>query len=138
MNRERLVTRLILDEGMRTKPYKDTMGLTSIGVGRNLDGVGISESEALYMLDNDIDRAARGLDLNLPWWRNLDDVRQEVLLNMTFNLGINGLLGFKNTLRDMQEGNYFKAAVGMKESRWATQVGSRAQRLADAMEIGRF
>ncbi len=136
--RDRLIRHLIRDEGLRLKPYKDTVGKLSIGIGRNLDDVGISEGEAIAMLENDIDRAEEGLDRNLPWWRGLDGVRQEVLVNLTFNLGITGLLGFKNTLAAMRDGLWSSAASRMLASKWARQVGKRAERLAKAMETGSF
>ncbi len=124
---------LIRDEGVRNYPYKDTVGKLTIGVGRNLDDVGISKDEAYLMLDNDIQRTSDSLDKNLPWWKTLDEVRQRVILNMAYNLGINSLLGFKNTLAAIQAGRYNDAADGMLASKWATQVGARATRLADMM-----
>lgn len=127
---------LVRDEGLRLKPYKDTVGKTTIGIGRNLDDVGISRDEAYLMLTNDILRTSDSLDANLPWWKTLNEIRQRVLLNMAFNLGINSLLGFKNTLAMIQAGKYEEAAVGMLSSKWAGQVGARAQRLAEQMVKG--
>ena len=124
---------LVRDEGLRLRIYKDTVGKLTIGVGRNLDDVGISKDEAYLMLDNDIQRTSDSLDKNLPWWKTLDEVRQRVILNMAFNMGINSLLGFKNTLAAIQAGRYNDAADGMLASKWATQVGARATRLADMM-----
>ena len=124
---------LIRDEGLRLRLYKDTVGKITIGIGRNLDDVGISKDEAYLMLDNDIQRTSDSLDKNLPWWKTLDEVRQRVILNMAYNLGINSLLGFKNTLAAIQAGRYNDAADGMLASKWATQVGARATRLADMM-----
>ncbi len=124
---------LVRDEGLRLRIYKDTVGKLTIGVGRNLDDVGISKDEAYLMLDNDIQRTSDSLDKNLPWWKTLDEVRQRVILNMAFNMGINSLLGFKNTLAAIQAGRYNDAADGMLASKWSTQVGARATRLADMM-----
>lgn len=124
---------LVRDEGLRLRIYKDTVGKLTIGVGRNLDDVGISKDEAYLMLDNDIQRTSDSLDKNLPWWKTLDEVRQRVILNMAFNMGINSLLGFKNTLAAIQAGRYNDAADGMLASKWATQVGDRATRLAKMM-----
>lgn len=136
MNLDTMRTELIRDEGMKLKPYRDTVGKLSIGVGRNLDDVGISQIEAAHMLDGDIQRTAASLDAELPWWRTLDEVRQRVVLNMAFNMGISGLMGFKNTLASMQAGKYDDAAAGMLASLWAKQVGQRAQRLAVMMQQG--
>lgn len=127
---------LIRDEGIRLRPYKDSVGKLTIGVGRNLDDVGISAEEANRLLDADIDRAAAALDKALPWWRGLSEVRQRVLLNMCFNLGIGALLGFKNTLAAIKAGRYEDAASGMLASKWAGQVGDRAKRLAAMMRTG--
>jgi lysozyme len=136
MNRDALANQLIADEGMVLKPYKDTVGKTTIGVGRNLDDVGITKSEAMMLLGADIDKVEAQLDAQLPWWRGMSDARQRVLANMAFNLGIIGLLGFKNTLASMKAGDYKAAAAGMLASKWAGQVGDRAKRLAEMMEKG--
>lgn len=136
LNLDTLRAELIRDEGVKLKPYRDTVGKLTIGVGRNLDDVGITQVEAARMLDADIQRTMAALDSALPWWRNLDEVRGRVLVNMAFNLGVAGLLGFKHTLADMQAGNYALTAAGMRASKWARQVGERAERLAVLMERG--
>jgi len=136
MNRDRLKAQLRIDEGTRYKPYKDSVGKMTIGVGRNLDDRGISPDEVEYLLDNDVKYAEQDLDRALPWWRTMTDARQEVLVNMCFNLGILKLLGFKNTLNFMRDGNYTAAAEGMRHSMWYRQVGERAERLAKMMENG--
>lgn len=136
MNLDTMRTELIRDEGMKLKPYRCTAGKLTIGVGRNLDDVGITQGEAAHMLDGDIQRTASALDAALPWWRTLDEVRQRVVLNMAFNMGIAGLLKFKHTLAAMQAGKFEDAAAGMLDSQWANQVGQRAQRLAAMMRQG--
>jgi lysozyme len=130
-----LQAELVRDEGERLKPYKDTVGKTTIGIGRNLEDVGISHDEALMLLANDIVRAELWLDRNLPWWRSLDPVRQRVLVNMAFNLG-GRLLSFKNTLKAVQAHDWHAAHDGMLDSLWARQVGARAKRLAYMMLTG--
>lgn len=137
MNRTKLRAQLIDHEGLRLKPYTDTTGHVTIGVGRNLDGRGISEAEAFALLDNDIERCEAELDANLPWWRKMSEVRQRVLLDMCFNLGITKLLEFKNTLRNMELRRYRVAAEGMLDSKWARQVGRRATNLAAMMRSGK-
>jgi len=136
MNKERVKQLLVRDEGLRLFPYKDTVGKLTIGVGRNLTDTGISESEAFLLLSNDIDRAWEDLTEALPWVEDLDEVRQHVLLNMAFNLGLAGLLKFRNTLALIRRGDYAGAAKGMLASKWASQVGERAKRLAHQMETG--
>lgn len=136
MNKDELAAQLAIDEGCKLKPYRDTVGKLTIGIGRNLDDVGISKAEALALLAADIDIAAAGLDKALPWWRDMTDSRQQVLCNMAFNMGLPSLLGFKNTLAAMKAGDYRAAAAGMRASKWAKQVGARAERLAKTMEQG--
>ena len=136
MNRDELAKQLVIDEGMRTKPYNDTVGKMTIGVGRNLADRGITEQEAMYLLANDIESIEADLDRALPWWREMTERRQQTLANMAFNMGIFRLLGFKNTLAAMQSGDYVQAHNGMLTSKWAEQVGARASRLADMMLKG--
>jgi lysozyme len=136
--RDHLISQLTRDEGCRLHPYKDSVGKTTIGIGRNLDDVGISQDEANVLLGNDIDKAESALRSALPWTVNLDDARVGVLVNMTFNMGINTMLKFKDTLAHIQAGNYDAAATGMLSSQWARQVGARAQRLAEQMRTGQW
>lgn len=131
-----LAAQLRRDEGLRLKPYKDSVGKLSIGYGRNLDDVGIFSAEADVLLANDIRNATVILESNFPWTTNLDQVRKDVLLNMTFNMGIGGVAGFKDMLASVQSGNYSAAARAMLDSKWAEQVGPRAQRLSIQMESG--
>lgn len=137
MDRVALRELLIAHEGLRLKPYQDTVGKLTIGVGRNLDDKGISMHEAMLMLDHDIEAVEDDLDRRLPWWRGLTEARQLVLADMCFNLGIDRLLGFKNTLAAIHAGDYEAAAAGMLASKWATQVGKRAHRLAKMMREGK-
>ncbi len=137
MTTDALLAELIRDEGERLKPYRDTVGKLTLGVGRNLDDVGITQEESRFLLVNDVARVERDLDRALPWWRSLDEVRQRVLANMAFNMGIAGLLGFKRTLSLIQAGSYTEAAAAMAESLWHRQVGQRAVRLETMMRDGR-
>jgi lysozyme len=136
MNTDLLKDELVKDEGLKLKPYRCTAGKLTIGVGRNLDDVGISASEAMLLLEHDINRVIAKLSYHLPWWSSLSENRQRVLANMAFNLGIDGLLKFKNTLSYIQNGKYREAAKAMLESKWAKQVGERAVRLSKMMEAG--
>lgn len=137
MDRTLLIRELERDEGVVLHAYRDSLGKTTIGIGRLLDAPGgITLAEARYLLDNDLARVELELDAHIGWWRSLDDVRQRVLMNMCFNLGIEGLLGFKRTLSDVKAGHYEQAAKDMLDSRWATQVGRRAERLAAMMRTG--
>ena len=165
-DRARLEVELVRDEAEKLLVYRCTAGKRTIGVGRNLDDVGISADESQRLgitkasciatgitrkqsralLANDIARCERDLDAKLSWWRKLDGVRQRVLLNMCFNMGIGrvpsqgergrGLLGFVNTLARIRAGDWPAAVAGMKASAWHDQVGARAKRLEAMMLTG--
>jgi lysozyme len=137
LDRDRLRAQLVRHEAMKLTPYVDTAGKLTIGIGRNLSDVGISEDEAFFLASNDIDRAIRGLSARYPtWFPALDSVRQAVLVNMAFNLGLSGLAGFRLTLDAAARGDYATAADGMLDSKWAKQVGSRAVELSAQMRTG--
>jgi lysozyme len=123
MDKEKLKEQLKIDEGIRYSLYRDSLGFLTIGVGHNLDSKSISLAAVEQILQDDIEDTIKSLDQKLPWYPSLSENRQLVLANMCFNLGINKLLEFRNTLKAIQEGRYEDAAEGMKNSRWATQVG---------------
>lgn len=135
-DRSALIRQIRLHEGERLKPYRCTAGKLTIGVGRNLDDRGITSEESAMLLDNDIRLLEIELFRALPWASALDDVRQRVLLDMAFNLGLPGLLQFKRTLEAIRTGQYQQAATMMLDSLWARQVGQRAERLARMMATG--
>lgn len=135
-SRTLLAAQLNTDEGRRKRIYVDTVGKVTGGVGRNLTDRGFSEDEIDLMLRNDIAIVFRDLDRNCPWWGGLSEVRQEVLANMCFNMGIARLLGFKQFLGALQCGRWDIAAEQMLDSQWAKQVGDRAVRLAKQMREG--
>lgn len=134
---DKFYEQMLLHEGSKNKPYLDTVGKTTIGIGRNLDDVGLSQDEIRYLFNNDVKRIESDLDRNLPWWRTLDPVRQRVLKDMCFNLGIGGLLGFKNTLKLIQDKMWTSASQNMLKSLWAKQVKGRAVRLAEMIRTGK-
>jgi len=127
------------DEGERLSAYQDHLGFWTIGIGRLIDsrrGGGISTDESTMLLHNDIARIRVELLQRLPWFVHLDSVRQGVLMNMTFQLGINGLMAFQDTLGKVQTGDYAVAADKMLQSKWATQTPERAKRLSIQMRDG--
>ena len=130
MDIAKLKSDLELDEGLRLHPYEDTVGKLTIGIGRNLDDVGISEEEARHMLGNDIKWVVEELDRTMPWWRTMPEPAQRALANMAFNLGLTRLRRFKNMLTALQAGDYRKAADEALDSLWAKQVKGRADRIA--------
>lgn len=136
MQVEQLKAQLKVDEGVRLYPYPDTVGKWTIGVGHNLTDGGIPQEVVETLLDLDVAKVLEDLDKRIPWWRGLTEARQQVLANMCFNLGIGKLMQFVTTLAHVQAGRYGDAADSMLQSRWAKQVGVRAQRLSDLMRKG--
>lgn len=129
---------LIRHEGLRLKPYRDTKGKLTIGVGRNLDDVGITREEALLLLQNDLARVRQKVERAFPWFSSLNPVRKNVVLNMVFNLGLPRFRGFTKTIAAITAKDWEEAAREMLESRWAKQVGRRAQELAAMMKEGKY
>ena len=146
MNEEQQIIR---DEALRLKPYLDCCGQywrncacakkgkLSIGIGRNLDDVGISEDEAHYLFRIDLAKA-RSAVYSIPWVLGLHVARRAVLINMCFNLGLRGLLNFKRMLAAAQAGNWRAAAAHLLDSNYAHQVGERAVRLAKQLETAQW
>lgn len=124
------------DEALRLRPYQDTLGKLTIGVGRNLSDVGITFEEADYLLTNDIANAMHALDTVIPTWKLFSENRQRALVNMMFNLGMHKFLEFKNMISYLKAGDFEKAAASALDSEWSKQVGSRANRIAAQIENG--
>ena len=135
-SRLQLKQELIEDEGLSLKPYKCTAGKLTIGVGRNFDDVGISNDEAMLLLDHDIQSVERDAMSNFAWYHSLNETRKRVVLNMIFNLGITRFKNFKNMISYLAVGRFDKASEEMLDSRWRHQVGNRALRLARRMANG--
>jgi lysozyme len=135
-----LVRQLTGDEGRKPCVYQDHLGYWTIGIGRLVDerkpGAGLRPKEMDFLLANDIEDRVQQLTTRLPWFTQLDEARQGVLLNMSFQLGVDGLLGFKNTLELVRTGKYAEAANAMLQSKWAGQTPERAERLSKQMASG--
>jgi len=128
-----MVNELTRDEGVVKHAYQDSLGYWTIGVGHLIDkrkGGGLSDIIIQMILQQDIKEKMAELDQRLPWWKLLNEECQRVLVNMAFNLGVPGLIGFRKFLTALQEGNNELAATEMLDSLWAKQVGARADRLA--------
>ena len=157
--RDNLIEKLISHEGLRLEVYQDSLGIDTIGIGRNLDdrGItqdeldwmdyptiehvysdGITEADAIYLAQNDVQIVEEELLAAHPCVENLDAVRQLVLVDMAFNMGVPRLCKFKNMWSAIHEGKFEAAAREMLDSRWATQVKGRATKLANAMHNGEF
>ena len=136
----KLVEQLKRHEGIRTHAYQCTANMTTVGVGRNIDedgGIGLSIDEIEFLLENDIKRCKQEL-ISFPWFSQIDSVRQDALINLCCNLGMTRLLGFRNALTAMSVGDYDKAADEFMDSRWAKQVGSRAEEVCAMIRTGNY
>lgn len=129
-----IVEMLKRDEGLRLKLYRDGDRNWSIGYGRNMTARGLSEAEAMFLLQNDIRACQLELDAHLPWWRLLSAPRQMAMLSLCYNLGIFGLKDFRAALKAMEAGKYKDAAQQFLHSKWAKQVGRRAKRITDLID----
>lgn len=158
IDKQRMITQLLLHEGLRLRPYRCTAGKLTVGVGYNIDGRGIkpleaiigrkfdgrlTREEALAVLAADIDRFERETRRNFPHYDKLDEVRQRVCLDMAFNMGYGALL-FKKTIALVKAGRYREAGDEMMRSKWSSDVGDgwggkldRAERLAIMMKTGK-
>ncbi len=158
-NAENFVNKLIAHEGLRLQVYKDTLGIDTIGIGRNLEdrGItkeeldwmdipsmdavyeyGITEADAVYLAENDVQIVEEELVRAHPCVDRLDSVRQLILVDMAFNMGVPRLCKFKKMWNAIYERNFEAASMEMMDSRWARQVGRRAVILSDAMKSGEF
>ena len=133
-----LIEQLKRHEGLRLKPYLCTADKLTIGIGRNLEDVGISEQEAEMLLQNDIQEAVNQLKERFPWTMELDEVRFAALINFTFNVGIGTVSKFKNAMALLKAKNYDMAADEFLQSRWAKQVGQRAIEVTDQIRTGEW
>lgn len=129
---------LVRHEGMRLKPYLDTVGKLTIGVGRNLDDVGIHENEALDMLREDIFQAKKVVDALIPGAWALSEARRDALINMAFNLGAPRFRSFKRMVDAVNRQDFDEAARQALDSKWAQQVGARAHELATMLKTGEY
>ncbi|MCF2855943.1 glycoside hydrolase family protein [Pseudoalteromonas sp. SMS1] len=134
---EKLKQQLIGHEGYEHTVYVCPGGYQSIGVGRNLEHRGLTDDEINYLLNNDIADFTAQVEKHIDTSK-CNPARKAVLINMAFNLGIHGLLAFKKTIAAVEHGDWDKAAIEMFDSRWAVQVGERAEQLTEQMKTGEW
>jgi lysozyme len=134
-NLGKLLDELTRDEGYRRKVYKDSVGIETVGIGRNLVDVGISMEEARMLLRNDVKEAVSHAE-KFHWYSGLSSPRKRVIINMIFNIGITRFKKFKKTIQYISVGDFSSASVEMLDSKWAEQVGVRATRLSVMMKKG--
>lgn len=131
--REQVLQDLLVDEGVRLKPYKDTVGKLTIGIGRNLDDRGITRDEAIYLCKNDIEACIEQA-YTLDWFAGMPDNVKSAVVNMVFNLGLDGFLEFRKTIAYLKNRQFKEASEEMLNSKWARQVGMRAIRLSNLIK----
>ena len=137
---EKLLDMLKRHEGVKSHVYLCSAGYETIGVGRNISksGMGLSEDEVDYLLENDILRVIKELSSEYPWFNSLDDVRKDAMIDISFNLGATRLRGFKRALAAMEVADYTTAAKEFLDSKWSRDVKGRATELCYMIETGNY
>ena len=143
---EKLLEMLKRHEGVvktngRHVAYKCSAGYWTLGIGRNVDpngGIGLSDDEVDYLLENDIERVLKELSSEYRWFNQLDDVRKDAMIDISFNLGATRLRGFKNALAAMESADYTTAAKEFLDSKWSRDVKGRSTELAHMIETGEY
>lgn len=137
-----LRSQLIAEEGRRNAAYLDTLGIPTIGVGHTGPEVHLgltwTDAQIDHALDADIAAKTAQVVAALPWFPHLNEPRQAVILQMAFQLGTKGLLGFPNTLAAVHDARWEDAANGMLASKWFHQTPNRVNRLARQMALGQW
>jgi|TARA_R100001224_G_C3894017_1_gene106015 lysozyme len=130
---ERLKKQLVIDEGLELKPYRCSADKLTIGVGRNIQEVGITEAEAMVLLENDIARVAGECTRAFDWFLGLTPIRKEAIINLVFNMGLSKFKQFKKTIAFIEAGDWERAGAELLDSNYARQVGQRSQRVANML-----
>jgi lysozyme len=140
LDRDKLTKQLVGEEDIKLSAYQDIEGFWTIAIGHLIDarkGGKITLDTAYYILNKDIDEKCADLDKYIPWWRNENEVRQRVMVDLCFNLGVGGLLGFHNTLAHWQRGEYDEATLSLLDSKVAKEENvNRYQKLAQMLKTG--
>ena len=144
-NMDKLIAILKRHEGVKHFAYRDSLGILTIGCGRNISGeephtgLGVSDDEIDYMLQNDIERTIKELSREYPWFNDMEEgARRDAIINMHFNLGRARFAGFKKAIGHMEMGEHGKAATEFLDSRWAKQVKGRAIEVTDTIRTGTY
>ena len=138
---EKLLEMLKRHEGVEHHIYRCSAGFWTLGAGRNVDpqgGLGLSDDEVDYLLQNDIERVIKELSTEYRWFNSLDDVRKDAMIDISFNLGATRLRGFKRALAAMEVADYKTAAKEFLDSKWSRDVKGRATELCYMIEMGSY
>ena len=137
----RILEMLRKHESVETHAYVDSVGKTTIGVGRNIEagsGPGLSNNEIDYLLANDVERVNKELVNTFSWYKDLNIARKDAMTDLCFNIGLPRMMGFKKALAAMAIEDYETAAAEFLDSRWAKQVGSRSVTITDMVRSGDY
>jgi len=137
---QKLLDMLKRHEGVESHVYRCSAGFETIGAGRNISksGLGLSDDEVDYLLENDIVRVIKELSSEYPWFKDLDDVRKDAIIDISFNLGATRLRGFKRALAAMDAADYKTASLEFLDSKWSRDVKGRSTELAYMIEMGEY
>ena len=137
---QKLLEMLKRHEGVESHVYRCSAGFETIGAGRNISksGLGLSDDEVDYLLENDIVRVIKELSSEYPWFKDLDDVRKDAMIDISYNLGATRLRGFKKALAAMEVADHKTAAEEFLDSKWRRDVKGRAHELASMIETGEY
>lgn len=144
--KQHVIDALKIDEGEvkvngKHVVYKDHLGYDTLGYGRLVDrrkGGGLSDKEANYLLNNDVNERIESMQSRFPHFSRLNEPRQAALINMSFQLGVAGVLGFKKMVAAIGEGKFNKAADEALDSLWAKQTPNRAKRISNQIRTGLY
>jgi len=142
---EKLIATLKRHEGVKTHAYRDSLGILTIGCGRNINnsskhkGIGLTIDEIEYMLQNDVERTIKELSQEYAWFNDMEEgARRDAIINMHFNLGRFRFAGFKKAIAHMENGSYNEAATEFLDSRWAKQVKGRSLEVTDMIKTNTY
>lgn len=142
---EKLIATLKRHEGVKTHAYRDSLGILTIGCGRNINnsskhkGIGLTIDEIEYMLQNDVERTIKELSQEYAWFNDMEEgARRDAIINMHFNLGRFRFAGFKKAIAHMENGSYDAAATEFLDSRWAKQVKGRSLEVTDMIKTNTY
>ena len=137
---QKLLDMLKRHEGVESHVYRCSAGFETIGAGRNISksGLGLSDDEVDYLLENDIVRVIKELSSEYPWFKDLDDVRKDAMIDISFNLGATRLRGFRRALAAMDAADYKTASLEFLDSKWSRDVKGRSTELAYMIEMGEY
>jgi lysozyme len=127
---DKLLEELKEDEDFRGMPYDDNLGIPTIGYGTKLP---LDKTEATLLLEKRFNDTLIEVKNNVSFFDELAEDAQEVILNMSYNMGVPRIMKFKKMFAALEEADYKEASKEMINSKWYHQVGNRAKRLVEKM-----